>query len=215
MATLRITNLTTSDYWLNDIYSAVPAGSFVDVTRSPAEISAMRGLQDAVAAGKLSVDTTFSAEELAAISAANQPLASTLVPGSLTADAVAPVATAVAAAAPITIFKAFSAGSGGSPDDVVVYAVNTLPYKIRILDAMATISTAVALSSLDVRSAAAGGGTLVATIPSASTGVQRAASLGSGNTSVVLTPGATVGLFIRRSDSGVAGEVVLTARRES
>lgn len=216
MATLRITNLTATDYWLNDIYATVPASSYVDVVRSPSEISAMDGLQNAVAAGTLSADTTYSAAELAAISADNQPLASPLVPGSLTAEAVAPVAAAAVAAAPIIFFKALaSGGASGTPDDVTIYAVNTLPYKIRILDAVANISTAVGASTLQVRSAAGGVGTLAATLSSAATGTAQTTSLGAGNVSVVLTPGASVGLFVRRSDRSVVGEILITARRES
>ena len=219
MATLRITNLTTSDYWLNDIYTSIPASTaaipYVDVSRTPAEISSMDGLQAAVAAGTLSAAVTYSAAELAAIDSANQPLASLLVDGAVTDSAIAPVSAAAIAAAPVMFFKAFAAGAAGTADDVTVYAVNTLPYKIRILDARASIATAVGGSTLTVRSAAGGAGTQAAVVSSAATGIARASALGSANTSVVLTPGASVGLFIRRSDRGVAGELVIMARREA
>lgn len=219
MATLRITNLTTSDYWLNDIYTAVPASTaavpYVDVVRSPAEISSMDGLQDAVAAGTLSAAVTYSADELAAIDSANQPLASLLVDGAVTDSAIAPVAASAIAAAPVTFYKAFAAAAAGTPDDVTVYAVNTLPYAIRITGASASVATAIGGSTLAIRSAAGGAGTLAATISSAAAGLIPAVSLGAGNASVVLTPGALVGLFIRRSDRGVAGEVFIQARREA
>lgn len=216
MATVRITNLTTSDYWLNDIYTAVPASTaavpYVDVTRSPADISVMRGLQDAVAAGVLSSAVTYSADELAAIDSANQPLASVLVDGSVTDSALAPVAAAAIAAPLVTFHKAFAAGAGGA-DDVTIYAVNTLPYAVRILDAFAMISTAGAGgSTLTVRSAAAGGGTAAAVLSSAATGVARMVAP---TASVVLTPGSAVGLFVRRSDSAAVGEITIVARREA
>jgi len=62
-----------------------------------------------------------------------------------------------------------------------------------------------------VRSAAAGGGTLAATVPA---DVLGAARMIGPNASVVLTPGAIVGLFIRR-DRSTVGEIVITARREA
>lgn len=216
MATLRITNLTTSPYWLNDIYTSVPASTaqfpYVEVQRTPAEISSMDGLQAAVAAGTLSSSVTYSAAELAAIDSSNQPLASVLVDGSVTDAALAPVAAAAVAAPLVTFHKAFAAGAGGA-DDVEVYAVNTLPYAVRVLDAFALISTAGAGgSTLSVRSAAAGGGTLAATVSSAATGMAR---MTGPNASVVLTPGAMVGLFVRRSDSTAVGEITIVARREA
>jgi hypothetical protein len=229
MATIRITNLTTSEYWLNDIYVAVPASSaaipYVDVVRSLAELASMKGLASAVAAGSLSVSITPSAGELATDLTYVQPLGSELLPGSVTATAMAtnsvgpgtfvPVAAAGIVSPVVGIYKAMtSGGASGTLDDVTIYAVNTLPYKIRILGAVANISTAgPALSTLQIRSAAAGGGTLAATIDSTGTGTVQSSSLGSGNVSVVLTPGALVGLFIRR-DRSTVGEVFITARKE-
>jgi hypothetical protein len=206
MASLTITNVSASDYWLNDIYATVPAGEAVVVTRSPAEISSMAGLQAAVADGVLTSSVEFSADELAA------DLSSVVAPASVGAVALNPVAATAVDAPLVTFRKAMtSGGASGTLDDVTIYAVNTLPYKVRILDAMALIGTAGPGSSvLSVRSAAAGGGTLAATIPSDATGVAR---MSGPNASVVLTPGASVGLFIRR-DRSVVGEVVITARRE-
>lgn len=230
MATIRITNLTTSDYWLRDIYANVPASTaaipYVDVTRSLAELASMTALNAAVAAGTLSVDITPSAGELASDLTYSQKLGSELVPGSVSASAMAansvgpgtfvPVAAAGIVSPTITFYKAFtSGGTSGTLDDVTIYAVNTLPYKIRVLDAMANISAAGPASSvLSVRSAAAGGGTLAATIAADALSIQRASSLGSGNVSVVLTPGASVGLFVRR-DRSTVGEIFITARKES
>lgn len=207
MASLTISNVSSADFWLNDIYAAIPAGDSVVVFRSPAEISSMAGLQAAVADGILTSSVVFSADEQAA------DLSSVIAPASVDAASISPVAAAAVDAPLVTFRKALaSGGSSGTLDDVTIYAVNTLPYKVRILDALALISTAgPAASALSVRSAAAGGGSLAATVPSDATGPQR---MTGPNTSVVLTPGASVGLFVRR-DRSVVGEVIITARREA
>lgn len=208
MASLSITNISASAFFLNDVYVDIAAAQTLVVSRSPAEISSMAGLQAAVADGVLTASIAYTADELASI-----PLPSPIAPGSVSALAVAPVAAAAIDSAPVIFRKAFaSGGASGTADDVTIYAVNTLPYKVRILDAMALISTAGPGGSfLQVRSAAGGGGTLAASVPSDATGVAR---LNAPNTSVVLTPGAIVGLFIRR-DRSTVGEIVITARREA
>ena len=208
MASLSIANISLTSFFLNDIYVDIDAGQTVVVSRSAAEISSMLGLQAAVADGVLTATITPTADELA-----SAPLASPLSPASVTALAVAPVAAAAIDSAPVIFRKAFvSGGASGTSDDVTIYAVNTLPYKVRILDAVALISTAgPGASLLSVRSAAAGGGTLAATLPA---DVLGAARMIGPNASVVLTPGALVGLFIRR-DRSTVGEIIITARREA
>lgn len=238
MATIRITNLTNSDYWLNDIYTNIPASTaavpYVDVVRSIAQLSSMKGLGAAVAAGTLSVAITPDAGELATDLTYVQPLGSELLPGSVSSGALAngsvtaaklaansvgpgtfvPVASTDIVSPTVTFYKALtSGGAAGTADDVTIYAVNTLPYKVRIIDAWAVVSTAAAATTLDVRSAAAGGGTLAAQVSAASTGIARASLLNT-NASAVLTPGASVGLFVRR-DRSVVGEIFITARKES
>lgn len=219
MATVRITNLTTSPVYLNDIYTTIngsaavfPLLPYVDVTRSVAEISSMTGLIDAVAAGTLSATITYSADEQAALSvSAAQPLASLLAPKAVPA----PVASTTIVGQEITLYKSMpSGGATGTADDVTIYAVNTLPYKMRILSAQVRISTAGAAgSTMNVRTAAAGGGTLVAgPIASDATGIVNATGP---NTTVVATPGALVGLFVRRSDRSAVGEIVIKARIEA
>jgi hypothetical protein len=204
MAQITITNVSSDAFYLNDIYATIPAGESVETQRAISEISAMAGLQAAVTAGVLTLSIEYSASELASGLA-------------LAAGPSIPAAVEAAdlVAAPISIRKAMvSGGASGTADDVTIYAVNNLPYAIRILDAHAVISTAVIGSSLTVRSAAAGAGTQAAVVSSASAGVARASALGASNTSVLLTPGSSVGLFVRRSDRSVVGEVVITARRE-
>lgn len=219
MATVRITNLTTSPVYLNDIYTtinessvALPLLPYVDVTRSVSEISSMTGLIDAVAAGTLSATITYSADEQAALSVtASQPLASLLAPKSVPA----PVTSTTIIGQEITIYKALaSGGATGTADDVTIYAVNTLPYKMRILSAQARISTAGAAgSTMNLRTAAAGAGTLLSgPFDTASAGIVNPTGP---NATVVATPGASVGLFVRRSDRSAVGEIIIKARIES
>lgn len=201
---VTVTNISSAPVPLGDIYTTIPVGGSVTFKRSASQISAMVSLQKAVTAQQVTVLAVEEAFETASGLAT--------APGTVGADDMKVVAATDAAAAPIEFRKAFAAGIAGTPDDVVVYAANTLPYKIRITNASALVSTAIALSTLDVRDQAAGAGQLAATMSSAATGPQ---PMTGPNVSVVLTPGALIGLFIRRSDRGVAGEVVITARRES
>lgn len=201
---VTITNISAAPVAIGDLYTTIPVGGSVTTKRSASQLSAMVGLQKEVEAGTVTVAATMESFETASGLA--------IPPGTVEAGDAAAVAATAAAAAPLEIRKAFTALGAGVPDDVVIYAVNTLPYKIRVLDAYALVSTAIAATTLDVRDQAAGAGQLAATMSSATAG--RAAMTGP-NASVVLTPGATIGLFIRRSDRGVAGEVVITARRET
>jgi hypothetical protein len=204
MAQLTITNVSADAYYLNDIYVAIPAGESVVIQRAISEISAMAGLQAAVAAGTLTFAVAYDVAELDSglAQSAGQSIPAAVEAADLVSSA-------------ILIRKAMvSGGATGTADDVTIYAVNNLPYPIRILDARAVISTAVGGSSLTVRSAAAGGGTQVAVVSSAAAGIARATALGVSNTSVLLTPGSSVGLFVRRSDRSVVGEIVISARRE-
>jgi hypothetical protein len=194
MAVLTISNVSSSDFYLNDIYTTIPAGESFDVVRAVSEIAAMRGLQEAVVDGVLSVSVAYSADELASglAQAAGQALPTAVLAADVVADAV-------------VLRKAFAAGAGA----VTVYAVNNLPYPIRILDAHAVVSGAATLTV----SSAASAGTQAAVIVAAGAGVARASALGAGNASALLSPGSSVGLFVQRSAS-VSGEIVISARRE-
>ncbi len=201
---IAITNLTSSRKMYSDIGVGIDAGATVTVKRRANEISGMQGLMKAIQLAEVSVALTPTAEELA--SGLLAP------PQAVQAADLAPVASSAADAPMGSFFKAFAAAAAGAPDDVTIFAVNTLPFKIRVFGATALVSTAIGASTLSVRSAAGGGGTEVAALDSATTGFKtQTAPLAS----VVLTPGAAVGLFVRRSDRGVAGEVNVLWRRES
>jgi hypothetical protein len=194
MAQLTISNVSSSDFYLNDIYATIPAGESFVVARSVSEIASMAGMQEAVADGVLTASVVYAADELASglAQSAGQAIPTAVLATDLVADAV-------------SIRKSFTAGAGA----VTVYAVNNLPYPIRVIDAHAVVSGAATLTV----SSAASAGTQAAVIVAAGAGVARASALGAGNASALLTPGSSVGLFIQRSAS-VSGEVVISARRE-
>jgi hypothetical protein len=206
MAQLTVTNLSGRQFFLADIYKTLEIGEVVTFDRASVDIPNMRALIEGVAASELSLAVVYDAEELA--SGLMQP------PWSVEAQDMAPVAATTPASGLVTIRQAFVAG-GGAPgaDDVTIYAANALPYKLRVLSAMAYIVTAVALSTIEVRSRAGGLGTLAASLSSAATG--RVDGTVPANATVALSPGATEGLFLRRSDKAVVGEVILTCRLES
>lgn len=103
----------------------------------------------------------------------------------------------------LTIRKAFTAGGGGAPDDVVIYSANAPG--LRILGVDLIISTAVALATATLRDATGGGGSAVSAALSAAAAV-RVPDLVSTAT-FTIAPNGT--LVLRRSDSGIAGEVVI------
>lgn len=205
MSKLTITNLTGSPVHIGDIYYTIPANGSVVVERDASDLSGMVALQKAVTAGQVAASIAYETWETASGLVA--------APGSVEARDLAPVAATAAAAVVQTIRKSFTAGVPGTADDVVIFAAGALPYKMRILDVVALVSTNIALSTLTVRDEAAGAGTAAAVLDSATTG--RKMPDGSITASVVYTPGVTKGLFLRRSDRGVAGEVVLTVRQET
>lgn len=203
MADVTITNLTTAPLYIGDLYTTIPASSSIVVSRYASDLPRMKALQDAITAGNAAVSVALTASETASGLAQAS--------GTIQAQDVAPVAATDAAAAEFTLTKAFAAGIAGTPDDVAIYAANALPFKVRVLRAEARVSTAIALSTINVYDQAAGAGQLCASLSSATAGI---VAMTGPNASVVVTPGTLIGLFVHRSDRGVAGEVVITCRRE-
>lgn len=106
------------------------------------------------------------------------------------------------------IRKAFVAGGGGAPDDVAIYTTNA-PFGFRVLDVFVLIGTAIALSTVTLRDTAGGGGAALSdALDSATTGVKRNAALTA--TGTIALNGS---LVLRRSDNGVAGEVVILIQK--
>lgn len=106
---------------------------------------------------------------------------------------------------------AFAAGAGGSADDIIFYDA-TAPYKFRVLDCFAVITTGVAASTVTLRDAkAAGGNALSNAMASATSG----ATVRNAATAATRTIAAGGTLVLRRSDNGVAGEIIVMAVREA
>jgi hypothetical protein len=64
MSQLRITNISTEDLWLRDLYVTLRSGRPISVSRSPVEMGNMMGLQQMLAAGKLTVEIIPSPGDL-------------------------------------------------------------------------------------------------------------------------------------------------------
>lgn len=199
-----ITNLTSSPVYIGDIYTSVPVGSPLTIERAASDLSGMAALMKAIADGDVSITVTPTADELA--SGLLSP------PSSIQAEDMAPVAATDVGSGLVLLRAAFTAGGGGSPADITLYAANALPYKFRVVDSWLFVATAVAGTGT-LRDEAAGAGTAVSSGSTAATG--RIPMDPDSDASVVLTPGATKGLFLRLSDDAAAGEVFVLARRES
>lgn len=201
---LSITNLTLEPRHLSEFGVPIAAGATKTFSVPASALSGMRWLADGVLAGIYSYTITPTAAE---VSSGILTAAQSVAP-----DDLAPVDAAVPTGVPFVIRKAFTALAAGTADDVVVIAANALPRKLRIFGGHALVSTAIAATTLQARDEAAGAGQLAASFGSAATGLQ---SWTGPNATVLLTPGSTKGLFIRRSDRGVAGELFLLARWEN
>lgn len=103
-----------------------------------------------------------------------------------------------------------SGGGAGTPDDVIVFNANA-PFSFRILRAEMRVSTSVGGSSAALRTALAGGGTVV--LPDAAVATRTFATAAQGYFSDAALATATVAaldtLVLRRSDRSVVGELVL------
>lgn len=205
MATVTVTNLTSSPLLIQDIYATIEANASVSFDRAVTDVPRMAALQAAVAAGSAAVSVTLSSDEL------NSGL--TTVDSTVAAADLAPVAATAAAAPLITIRKSFSALGPGLADDVVIFAAGAVPYKMRILDAYALISAASAGGGqvLEVQPETGGAGLILAKVSTAATG--RAGMDNTITTSALVNT--TDALVIRRKNRDVTGELVLTVRRES
>ena len=116
--------------------------------------------------------------------------------------------TAINRASPFVVYRSFTAGGGGAADDVTIVHAGNITYPIRVLDAWLHTLTAVGGSSAVVRTATGGVGTaMTSALASAVTGVTR------NNDATTRNAIATDGLFLRRSDSGTAGDITLLCVR--
>lgn len=205
MAQIVITNTTTNEVPITELYAKVPAGvgQTLTIDRPQSDFGRLKSLMDAILAGSVTIGITYTAAELAS--------GLLIPPSSVNPSNIAAVAAADKVAPAMTIRVAIPAGAGGAPDDVSIYALNALPFKFRVLDAHMKVSTAVALASVELRDKTGGLGTLLATMDAAVTGRNEMTD----DVTAVAAPSAITGLFLRRSDSGVAGELIASIRKES
>lgn len=198
-----ITNLTSSPVYIGDIYTSVQVGIPLTITRSGSDLNGMAALMAAIADGSVSVAITPTAAELA--SGLLAP------PEAVEAVDMAPVAAAGIASGCVLFRAELPVGVGGA-DDVPLFAAGALPFKFRVVDSWLFVSTAKA-GSATLRDEPAGAGTAVSVGDTTATG--RAVCAPTSDASTVLTPGATKGLFARRTDDTMIGEVFVLVRRES
>lgn len=132
-----------------------------------------------------------------------------MVPSALITPAmVAVLASSVAGA--VLVYVSFAAGAGGSADDVTVFNANA-PFAFRVLKTFPWVATGVGGATLEGRSASGGGGSALSSTYDAATPTESPAITSS--ITATTTVAANGSYFIRRSDSGVAGEwVILVAK---
>jgi len=201
MATVTIQNLTSKEVFLQDLYTTIGPNGLIKVERTTTDLPRMKTLQAAIAEDRVAVSVTYSPDEVAS------GLASP--PNAVEAQDIAAVSAPTPMSGVALVRHSLLAGGGGSPDDLTV--IETLPFKFRIIDAWGFVSAPVSGSTLEVRTQAGGAGTKLAELDSGSTGQKRWQGLLSTG---VATPGTLEGLFVHRSDNGVAGEVFLLVRPE-
>jgi hypothetical protein len=206
MATFVVRNLTGSPVLLQEFYKVLPPNDTLTLeNRAPSELDKMTALKALVLSGSVAVQVNMSAADIAAGWATP--------PQSVESSDIASVGSSDVAAATILFRQAFAAVVGaGAPDDIAVFAVGSLPFKCRVVDAWAFVATPINPSTIDARTQAVAGGTLLASFD---TGTAGRVSLSAPNASTQAVPGSTEGLFLHRSDNRVAGEVFLLVRREN
>ena len=199
-----VTNISASSVTIRDLYKTLAPGESVSFSRPSSHLPTMGGLQAAIMAGTVTFTATPTAAEVA--SGLLAP------PASIQAVDMQPVDPTGVDAGEIVWRVPLVAGVGGTADDVTGFALNAVPYKARIMSVRGLVLTAVGAATVQVRTQAAGAGTLIGTLDFGTVGN---AALTGFTSSVVLTPGSTVGLFARRSNNTVAGEIFLGVRREN
>lgn len=198
MALLTITNLTANPVRIEDLYVTIPGSGSVSTNRASSDLPRMASLQAAIAAGSVAASVSYTATEQASGLVASGEVAT----------------SPTGASDEIIVRVPLVAGVTGAADDVTAYALGALPAtKLRVLDCYVMVSAAVAASKIQIRTVSGGAGTLLAECNTAATGRN-------GQTATVTATGAitnssSVGLFVRRTDRAVAGEVFIVLRPET
>lgn len=134
----------------------------------------------------------------------------TVAAAGLASAIVSPIKLAVETsniAAMFSIRVTCTAGVAGAADDVTIYNANA-PFAFLILDCLWLDSTAIALSTVQLRDTAGGGGAaLSSALTAAVTGTAR------NNDTQTRAVAANGSVFLRRTDRGVAGEIIIICIR--
>lgn len=110
---------------------------------------------------------------------------------------------------PLVLSVPFAALAPGVADDVIIYSTDA-PYDFKILNAFVYVTTSIALATLQLRSALNNGGVALSDLWVATTvGIKVNIALPVSEPTVLA--GRT--LTLRRSDRGIAGEVVISLLR--
>jgi hypothetical protein len=186
---ITVTNLSAvTPVYISSFYTSIPPSGSVQTVRTQAQVDADVSLKTAINAGLVSIAFTEQAgDDIAGGGGLEAGIAQSFM-----------------------IHKTFAAGAGGSADDVAIFTANA-PYAFDIIDVQAIVTTAVSGSTLQLRDTAAGAGsTLSDALTAATTGVKR-------NTTATTSPAVARNgtLIIRRSDSGIAGQLNVTVLRVS
>lgn len=134
-------------------------------------------------------------------------VALSLIDATVTPIKLAVFGTPTNAGSLFTVYVSYAAGAGGAPDDVTIYST-TVPFNFRILEAWQVTLTAVAASTVQARTASGGLGTALTTAISSVV-----AGKTSDNSTATTTVASGGSIFLRRSDSGIAGEFFLLCTR--
>lgn len=196
-----ITNATSEAFFVSFMYKTLAAGESVTITDTTPETLAQEvQFKKDVEAGYLTV--AFAEESF-----------DNFVPQSVDASDIQTVAAAAVASGNVVFRQLFTApGGGGSPDDITVVALGGLTSDMRVLEAYLYVSTAVGASTAELRTVAGGGGTLLASFDTGTTGKKEDTSA---TGTVLATASGTTGLFLYLSDDAIAGEIVVVARPEA
>jgi hypothetical protein len=214
MATIVISNLSSSPVFLREFYANLgPAGQknvkvgptdTLTTVKPAGTLGNMDGLMQLLAAGTVSVSVTPDAGEAGSAllvppqSVGQEDLVKT-------ADTTA--SNTFSSAVPFIIKVPLVAADTSE----TVYAADALPYKMRVIDAVAFLSTA-GSGSIAVNSKADGSGTALAAPITCAAGLVRPSS--SSWTASVVTPLTTGSGFFVTKPAATVGELWITVRKE-
>lgn len=183
---VTITNLSSTDsvYWSSGATLIAPSAS-VTTVRTQGQVDDDLQLKTLVAAGSVSVALTAQAgDELGGEAFGSDAFADGLV-----------------------YHHVFAAGAGGSADDITLVSAAT-PFAMRVLEVITVTTTGVMAATCTLRTATGGAGTALSSAMAAASAGRTSSTL---STTTEVAAGSS--LVLRRSDSGIAGEVIIRVLR--